>query len=156
MSSPAYETQAERDAAAAEFGAELARIAAEKGLPLPVPSELAWFRAEFEGEHKHPVGSGRPGESVPDRAVLYRKQDGTTPYLYLSRGWVTLALGRTPDLAEALRAAVRWLAGARLPEIRRTAPFLHVEDWALAHERVPLTAAELEWRTRLQHFDHGC
>ncbi|MFD7732374.1 DUF6193 family natural product biosynthesis protein [Kitasatospora phosalacinea] len=155
MPTPTYETQAERDAAAAAFGVELAELAAAAGLSLPEPKELAWFTAKFEGERKHPVSSGRTDELVPDQVAVYWMRDGRNPYLHLRRGGVTLAMGRTPDLTEILRGASRWLAGADLTEIRRTTPFLHVEDWALAHEQAPLAFVELEWRTRLQHFDHG-
>ncbi|GLW56127.1 DUF6193 family natural product biosynthesis protein [Kitasatospora phosalacinea] len=155
MPSPTYETQAERDAAAVEFAAELARIAAAADVPLPAPGRQYWFGTDFEGQSVRPAARGGSGGPTPDQARIRWKQDDSAPFLALSRGAVPLALGSTPDLAEAVRAASAWLAGADLAGVRHTAPFLDVQDWALAHERTPLDPVELEWRIRLQNFDHA-
>ncbi|MFJ1755166.1 DUF6193 family natural product biosynthesis protein [Kitasatospora sp. NPDC088134] len=145
MSAPRYETQAERDAAAAELGAELARLAAAAGVALPAPSELAWCWAKFESD----------ATETGSRARLHWLRDDSAPHLTLSRGRAVLAQGGAPDLTAAVRAVSTWLAGADLAAIRRTAPFLHVEDWAFVHERTPLDRVELEWRSRLQRFEHS-
>ncbi|GLW68307.1 hypothetical protein Kpho02_06060 [Kitasatospora phosalacinea] len=155
MPSPTYETQAERDAAAAAFGTELAELAAAAGLPLPAPDQLYWCGADFRGGLPRPAARGGSELPAPDAARIWWKHDGSAPHLSLSRGVVPLAMGDAPDLTEAVRAVSGWFAGADLTEIRRTAPFLHVQDWALAHERAPLDRVELEWRIRLQSFDHA-
>lgn len=154
---PSHETQAERDASAARFGAELARLAAAAGLPLPPARKLAWCTAEFEGPPLPPAPhhGGGPGPSAPDGARLRGENDRRPPHLTLRRGRLPLAEGRPPDLLSALRAVSAWLAGADLAAIRRTAPFLHVQEWAFAHERAPLDRIELNWRVRMQDFEHG-
>ncbi|MFJ5231293.1 DUF6193 family natural product biosynthesis protein [Kitasatospora sp. NPDC088391] len=149
MSAPRYETQAERDAGAAELGAELARLAAAAGVALPAPSDLAWCWAKFESDST-PDAAG-PGS----RAHLRWLRDGSAPHLTLSRGPAVLAQGGAPDLTAAVRTASTWLAGADLTATHRAAPFLHVEDWAFVHERTPLGPVELEWRLLLQRFEHS-
>ncbi|WP_282205176.1 DUF6193 family natural product biosynthesis protein [Kitasatospora fiedleri] len=164
MTAPRYASQDERDAAAAELGAQLARIAAAAGVLLPPARELSWCRAGFVGETTAPDGAdgadgadGPDGAAlpVPDRADVRWKRDASAPHLRLHRGRVTSAQGWAPDLTGAVRAAAAWLAGADLAAIRRAAPFLHVPDWAFVHERAPLDRIELCWRTRLEDFAHG-
>ncbi|MFI1523096.1 DUF6193 family natural product biosynthesis protein [Kitasatospora cineracea] len=154
---PPHETQAERDASAARFGAELARLTAAAGLPLPPARRLTWCTAEFEGPPATPAPhhGAEPGPPAPDRARLRGENDRYPPHLTLCRGRLPLAEGRPPDLLPALRAVSAWLAGADLAAIRRTAPFLHVQEWAFTHERTPLDRIELNWRVRMQGLAHG-
>ncbi|MFF2629534.1 DUF6193 family natural product biosynthesis protein [Kitasatospora griseola] len=132
---------AEREAAAAAFGARLDQVAAELGLRLPAPEQLGRSWAEFRAP------------DTDDRAWIRTWVPDAGPAVSVRRAGVTLANGHAPDLAEAVRAAAAWLAGADLAGVRDVAPFLVVHDWAFAHERAPLDEVELIWRQDLGRFD---
>ncbi|MER7849450.1 DUF6193 family natural product biosynthesis protein [Kitasatospora sp. NPDC096077] len=48
-----------------------------------------------------------------------------------------------------VRAVTAWTGGAGLVETKDRAPCVEFRPWALAHEREPLGAVELEWCRRL-------
>ncbi len=72
-----------------------------------------------------------------------------TFWVYLQSNGLRLAGGLTADLAEVVRAVVAWTGGAGLEETKEQASCIDFRPWALAHEREPLGAVELEWCRRL-------
>jgi hypothetical protein len=86
-----------------------------------------------------------------NRRVTVRPADEQrrTLWVYLHSNGLRLAGGRTADPAEVVRAVVAWTGGAGLEETKEQSPCIEFRPWALAHEREPLGAVELEWRRRL-------
>ncbi|MEV6205854.1 DUF6193 family natural product biosynthesis protein [Kitasatospora sp. NPDC051914] len=119
-----------------EIVARLRRAADESGLTLPAQDPQQWSHAAFEDAD---------GRRVIVRAL---REDGG--YLVRCRkqgAW--LAGGRTADPAAAVRAVTAWMGGADLERTRAAAPFVRFGDWAVAHEREPLSPVELAWWHRL-------
>ncbi|MFE3877501.1 DUF6193 family natural product biosynthesis protein [Kitasatospora sp. NPDC059146] len=120
------------------LGERLLRAAEGLGVVLP----------EHEGPWR---GTAAYVDAGLDRRVWVRPADeqGRTFWVYLQSNGRCLAGGSTADPAEVVRAVVAWTGGAGLAGTREQAPCIEFRPWALAHEREPLGAVELEWCRRL-------
>ena len=118
----------------AAFREGLLRAAEGLGVVLPERDDLGAYAV---------AGLDRRARVFP---VDERRRDF---WVYLHGGRLLLAAGVSADPAETVRAVVAWTGGAGLEETKERAPFVEFRPWALAHEREPLGAVELEWCRRL-------
>ncbi|WP_051732345.1 DUF6193 family natural product biosynthesis protein [Kitasatospora phosalacinea] len=116
------------------FGERLPRVAEGLGVVLPEQDDRGAYVA---------AGLDRRASVFPV------DEQRRTFWVYLRSGHLRLAAGMTADPAEMVRAVAAWADGAGLEETKERAPFIEFRPWALAHEREPLGAVELEWCRRL-------
>ncbi|MFF0392318.1 DUF6193 family natural product biosynthesis protein [Kitasatospora sp. NPDC004615] len=128
----------ENDRGGVTLGERLLRAADGLGVVLPQP----------DGQWS---GTAAYADAGLDRRVTVHPADEQrrTFWVYLQHNGRRLAGGSTADPAEVVRAVVAWTGGAGLEETKEQAPCIEFRPWALAHEREPLGAVELEWCRRL-------
>ncbi|KDN80573.1 DUF6193 family natural product biosynthesis protein [Kitasatospora cheerisanensis] len=136
------------------FGETLLRTA--EGLGVVLPEQETWSSAAKRLGVTCPEPEKWSSKAEYVDAGLGRRVTVTpadaergTYWVHLRSGHLFLADGLTADPAEMVRAVAAWLGGAGLEEVREQAPCIGYRPWALAHEREPLGAVELEWCRRL-------
>ncbi|MER6758466.1 DUF6193 family natural product biosynthesis protein [Micromonospora echinofusca] len=122
---------------AGSLAAALRRAAAEIGVDV----------GDVTANESNPKSYAGVASAVPEREAL-GVSVGHVERHFSVGGWgqgVELLTGSTDDLAEVARLAQAWRTGRPLVEIRRLAPFVRVNERALAHERGPEHVVAYQW-----------
>ncbi|MFG3689700.1 hypothetical protein [Micromonospora sp. NPDC047740] len=119
------------------LAAALRRAAAEIGVDV----------GDVTANESNPKSYAGVASVVPEREALGVSVGHVERYFSVG-GWgqgVELLTGSTDDLAEVARLAQAWRVGLPLVEIQRLAPFVRVNERALAHERGPEHVVAYQW-----------